>query len=119
MDRVINDEIQKELQIGLYSTEDKIKDIEAGSYNIWKEWKMQDYKSKPSNINYVHYVREQYDILYPEVRIIDDMMMMMLTDVNVVDKMLLNSHQSYAIINVHVKIQATVPLSYINAEIMV
>jgi thymidylate synthase len=82
MDRVINDEIQKELQIGLYSTEDKIRDIEAGGYNIWKEWKMQEYKSKPSNIHYVQeevlpiqdgkLMTEQYDPLYPEVRIIYD-----------------------------------------------
>jgi hypothetical protein len=47
------------------------------------------------------------------------MMVMMMTDVNVVNKRLLNSHQPYAIINVYAKIQDTVPLSCINADILV
>jgi hypothetical protein len=46
-------------------------------------------------------------------------MMMMMNDVNVVDKRLLNSHQPYVIINVYAKIQNTVLFSYINANIMV
>jgi hypothetical protein len=77
MDRVINEEMQQELQIGLHSTEAKIKDIEAAGYNTWKEWKTQEYKSKPSNIHYMQeevlavqdgkLMTQHYDLMYPEV----------------------------------------------------
>jgi hypothetical protein len=77
MDMVINDEIQKELQIGLYQTEDKKHVTVAGGYNILKE-----YKKKPSIIHYAQeevlaaqdgkLMTEQYDLLYSKVRITDD-----------------------------------------------